>query len=316
MDVREEFANALQLEELRVVNFPSLIFLCGGPVEKKKSVPPFLSARHLILSEIRSKHPDLKPNVRLAEELTDWFRGGLYKSLLEFEEDIAGLSSSIPLFLESPGSIAELGSFVKIPALRDRLVVFVREEHYGKNSFIYLGPILELEEATNRGACVFPWKTKEKRKITVLDEATLRPFVDDIIQEIKKRSQRPKTIQFKTSEVGHKILLMCDIIDMIGVARQKDIITIFEKIGLGGADEVRKWQFILEKLDLIKQQPLNHDRFLIPKSDMNFISYTFKNDAKAKDRLRWTMLFADWIKRNEPRRLTAVRHAKAEEVGV
>lgn len=45
------------------------------------------------------------------------------------------------LILESPGSIAELGTFTQIPDIRDRLVVLVSNNFYGSESYISRGPL-------------------------------------------------------------------------------------------------------------------------------------------------------------------------------
>ena len=45
------------------------------------------------------------------------------------------------LILESPGSIAELGAFTLLPAIRDRLVVLLSDRFYRAESYIARGPL-------------------------------------------------------------------------------------------------------------------------------------------------------------------------------
>ena len=59
-----------------------------------------------------------------------------YDNLLEFEMDVAELSTTIPIFLEGCGALVETGAFFCKPDLRKKLLIIVNTEHFNKDSFI------------------------------------------------------------------------------------------------------------------------------------------------------------------------------------
>ncbi|WP_454703345.1 retron St85 family effector protein [Agrobacterium leguminum] len=59
------------------------------------------------------------------------------------------------LILDSPGSIAELGTFTQMPALRDRLVVLLSNMHYMAESYIARGPLSLLSSANPNSVIYF-----------------------------------------------------------------------------------------------------------------------------------------------------------------
>ena len=58
----------------------------------------------------------------------EYFEHSDYQDLLRFERDLAELSSLTVLFSESPGSIAELGSFAVMNTIQERLLVVMHQE--------------------------------------------------------------------------------------------------------------------------------------------------------------------------------------------
>ena len=100
----EAFASSLDLNASRVLNSPSLIFLCGGPLTQETGDDP--SARAIFYQRLKEEHQDLFKRVLLAEHANKWSRiGRQYGNLLDLENDLAGLSAVILLFVESAGSI-------------------------------------------------------------------------------------------------------------------------------------------------------------------------------------------------------------------
>lgn len=297
MHIREQFAESLDLEGLRIINFPSFIFLCGGPY--KNNGPPFLSVRHFIRNHIQTHHPELANNLLLAETLNDWFRGGYYESLLEFEEDMAGLAACVPIFLESPGSIAELSAFCKT-SVRSKLLVFVQNEHYSSQSFIKFGPLTDIENEFQTSVHVYPWKQQKNR----LNIDSINQHADEICESIRRKVREiPEEAKFNNKIAAHKLLLICDIIDLFGVAINKDITYLLKRHNISEEKEFKKYKFILQRMGLIEERALGEDRYLVATKPAKFIRYSFLRDAYASDILRWKIIIRDWIKKNDSKRL-------------
>ena len=116
-----EWLSSIDLAKTRVIRFPSLIFLCGGGISNNSE--RFKSWRDIFYRHISQNDSSFKENVVLAEEIFRYFEHSAYHDLLHFEQDLAALSSLVVLLSESPGSIAEFGSFAVLRTIQDRLLV-------------------------------------------------------------------------------------------------------------------------------------------------------------------------------------------------
>jgi hypothetical protein len=104
-----DFQSQIKFDQLRLADYPNIIFLCGGEV-KNGGRPK--SLRHKILDEITVKRPDLKEKISLAEDVFDQFDHTTYSDLLSFERDLANFCSITIVIAESAGSIAELAAII------------------------------------------------------------------------------------------------------------------------------------------------------------------------------------------------------------
>lgn len=168
-DPRDEFLKNVDFCQLGVREYPKIAFLCGGnpdviSVSEKQSSPSvwknlfgassratsqpdqhFPSVRCYISHFLTIRYPNL--HYQNAEDVKDWSSYSAYDDLIEFEKDIAHLCKAIVLFVESPGSIAELGSFAVIPEITEKLIVFVHSDYSGATSFVSLGPLKRIKES-------------------------------------------------------------------------------------------------------------------------------------------------------------------------
>ena len=115
-DPRLVFLNRINLGNSRVVFMDDhIVLLCGGKVALKDRPedpdPPTSSLRHAI---IRS---DTAYETYRPEEITDWHADGLFRNLMDFEQELAGICSLVVVILESAGAIAELSAFSQLPEL-------------------------------------------------------------------------------------------------------------------------------------------------------------------------------------------------------
>ncbi|MEN6605007.1 MAG: hypothetical protein ABFD86_21575, partial [Bryobacteraceae bacterium] len=98
-----EFAGWVETKQCRIINTPSLLFLCGGPVEQEPK--PYQSARDYFNRYLLKNEPAIAQRRMLAEELIGWFDQNTFDDVLELEEFLADLSDLIILFVESPGAL-------------------------------------------------------------------------------------------------------------------------------------------------------------------------------------------------------------------
>jgi len=260
-DPRRAFLARVDLAKTRIRNFGGFVFLCGG--RSDPSFAPILSVRHLIYNELTSgRHDDIADRLKFAEDIQDWFRGGVYKDLVTFEEHLAGLSDVIVLIVESPGAIAELGAFAVSPAISDRLLVLVAEIHYEQDSFIKLGPIQRLENKNQDSVLVYDWHDFDlgnhvERFEKLSDEmpgivSAIRAFISP---EITERI-------FKNDDTSHQMLLICDLVDLFGALPYKEIQEFLDILSIEITPEkLDQYLFLLEKCGLLRIKAKGHGRY-------------------------------------------------------
>jgi len=213
IDPRIELLADLDNSQARVVNPPAYIVVCGGPTEGSSG--PYDSARKRFLTFLAVKHADLDALHLLPEQIKEWNHYDVYPDLLLFETDLAHLTSAVVLFVESPGSIAELGSFSCIPELARKLLVVIRQDYYDNESFIVLGPLKHLAEKHSSPICVYDWK---------IDNSDFEPHIPNLVETLiafVKKARAHET--FSVHSVKHRLLLIADLADLFVVIKENEI---------------------------------------------------------------------------------------------
>ncbi|WP_233623400.1 retron St85 family effector protein [Citrobacter braakii] len=202
-----------QFKDLNTANFtvqfmPPVVFVCGGPM-----LPVYSSLRERIFTYTASHDEKLHDSLVLAENFKDYFKDGAYSDLMQFEEDIANISTLIVICLESAGSLVELGLFVNRKSLAQRLLVIVPAEEVEENlekktparsSFIYLGPLEHLKRLDADSVAIYPWPDSKSSKYQEIDL---------IIHDVNKRlNSVKKTEKFNGNNTGHLAILIFEII--------------------------------------------------------------------------------------------------------
>ncbi|AUV87289.1 retron St85 family effector protein [Vibrio campbellii] len=188
------------------VNYPDhRIFVCGGQIDIREHIP--LSFRQRFISELATKHPHIESEIVLAESFKDYFKEHAYRDLLTFEDDIAQLASVVVIFLESPGSLVELGMFCTKPNFYKKLLIVApREETEREDSFIYLGPLHHIRSKEPSSVSIYPWPS-----------TTVAGYSDIHLQDLcasllEKRDNIPKNPTFASDNSGHVALLIFEIV--------------------------------------------------------------------------------------------------------
>lgn len=253
---------------------PPIIFLFGGTIASIGDPP--VSVRGCLYDYIFTKHPALSNNLVIPEDFKDWLHDSIYPDLLSFESDLAQTSALVIIALESPGSIAELGSFSVNPALRNKLIIIISEFHHSQKSFITLGPLRQIPEEN-----IYSYPYSHERLGT-----TLNVYLEDIVLNINNNLAKiNKTEKFDVNNNGHISLLICELLLMFKALKLKEIQHYLELLSINKKLSVTKrLLFLLEKLELIVKKRLGNMDFFIPANSNQRVSFASIDKHKLFDR--------------------------------
>lgn len=233
------------------VNFstPPIIFVCGGPMTQIAA-----SVRERVFTHFaQDTTSNISDHLIAAEDFKDYFKDGAYDDLMEFEDDIASISTLVVIFLESAGSLVELGLFCNRVELKDRLIVFVPAEELeakeegnvpAYSSFIYLGAIQSLKRRNETSVMIYPWADADSIKYEELE------FVISDIKE--KLGKVKKTDQFDLNNSGHMAYLIHDIIRICEPVKLNEIEMALICLDIDySTRKTTKSLYLLEKFKLV-----------------------------------------------------------------
>lgn len=292
------FVKSVKLSECRIVNTPNLVFLCGG--DTGDDPKPYLSARDYFHRHLKKNLPSLIKRVRLAEVINDWFDHDVFCDLLELEEYIAALADLIILFVESPGSIAELGAFATSNHLRPKTLAIVSSTYQQTGTFIADGPVRRLEKENL--VRYFDWDPNAINDSETLE--ALHDMSEELAQFLTDREKDVVTEQLLDREShSHTMLLMADLIDILGITSETEITECLNEWGYG-LDRRRLTQYIslLEHLKIIKRLPFSAQKYYVSRVPSTYVRYDFNADATLRNRDRAKYQIRTTLPVRDPRR--------------
>lgn len=252
-----------QFEQLDISNFNvdishRLLFICGGQINVSADIPP--SFRDRLYSYTACKDRALHDYFILAETFKDYFKENTYPDLLTFEDDIASISSLIIIFLESPGSLVELGIFCNRPEFYKKLLIIVSsQETYNEDSFIYLGPLQYIKSKAQSSVLTYPWPNSDDIKYD-------NDILEDLCENIKsKLDTMPKTEQFNPKISGHLVLLISEIISLCFPIQLGEIELALSCLGLKVSQkEVKRYLYLLQKTGIVDLLTYSSNKYFYP----------------------------------------------------
>ena len=310
----EAFASSLDLDASKVTNSPSLVLLCGGPIQAKLGADP--SLRELFHHHLEDCYPDIFEKVVLAEEANEWVRSGRhYDNLFDLENDLAALSAVILVFVESAGSIAELGAFCQAAPLRDKLVAILEHSHQDDTSFIKAGPVELLRRHHSKGANpvhFLPWlRRPNKHGQRRLLKSAARETVDKFARWLSDYMRSlPDEVKFQKGEAGHRLLLIADSISLCTILLKKDIASFLKGLGIAAPpQDLDKHLFLLEKLRLIDRTDYGNNTYYVAGGESaKYIDYAYKEVGKNWDRQQASSDLTNQLAELDPDRKKAWKH--------
>ena len=205
-----------------------IIFVCGGQLEyidqyknQSDAFPQkFQSLRKFFCDNIfyvqHAKKNVICENIHLAEDFYNYIQVGRYTNLLDFEHDIAQISSHVLIFLESEGALVELGMFIGNKHLNNKLVVVVPNEHRQSESFINFGPLEYLKSINDDSVLTFDWCNNNKNYT--------QDMVQSITEELIEKLPKTKSIAFNSNNSSHHIFLIYELIKIFYPITVKELI--------------------------------------------------------------------------------------------
>lgn len=294
----DSFISTVDPIKATVVSFPEFIAIFGGAIRLKKSRSKPKSYRDAFYRWILDHRDDLKALLLFPENYNDWSDFATYSDLLLFEKDLGYLTSAVLVFLESPGSIAELGAFSQIPSLSERLMVVVKDIHHPKKSFISLGPIRSIKDTQKypHSVCEIP---DEKPDQLVKHIAVIVDMLD------LKRRRTNSTEGYVETNSQHEILLILDLINLFLVILKTELLHLASHFGTNmRMSRLEQILFLLGKTELISSRHYGGIEYYFPlKFKKIYVDYTSKSGCSPFKRARFKALVSQDIERDKNRKI-------------
>jgi len=275
-DPRDNYLKNVDFNDIEVREYPKIAFLCGGNpdvLSDRDATPPtkqyFPSVRSYVSRLLTIMNPGLQ--YKNAEDVKDWNSYSAYDDLIEFEKDIAHICKAIVLFVEGPGSIAELGSFAMIPEITEKLIVFAHSDYSNPVSYISLGPLKKIDSARQDRIHYITWKMDEitlnSEEVTVVLAESMDewgPYACDSIKSFvdERHHMEHASNEYKRTK---EALYIHDIVSLFKAVSEPEIDKYFKSANhkINGADITRSL-FCLEKLELIRPINRGNKIFYVP----------------------------------------------------
>jgi hypothetical protein len=303
--------NAVDIGNTSVRRFDGFIFLCGGPLQGPRD-GAIGSLRHFAVRAATTSHGAISGRrIIVAEQLTHLLQDRNFSDLVEFERYLAALASCVVIFLESPGAIAELGSFSVLPDLRDKVMVVGEQAHAEPPlSFIQLGPIASLRARNPGSVQIYPWHESVNGTLAP-SERRIEECWSSVQEGIEKFARHVvSATRFDSTDLTHQLLLTLDLIDMFSALRQTELRDCLLAFGcnLTSRQTGRNLQ-LLQSLQLITIRHWGNERFAMCVG--NAVGYmTFRHAGERPalfDRARFVSDQLARYERDDPPKAKAIR---------
>ena len=325
-DPRIEFLSSLTLDRVRIKDFPGFIFLCGGPVPPPwGSAPPpapgapvqHLSLRHHLLDHITSNGIELGAPIVVAETFSKWLEFDTYNDLITFERHLAGVANVIPIIVESPGAIAELGAFSQENSIKEKLFVFRREKFADEQSFINFGLLKFVAEADEERVQTYPWLVASEAAPGTENQigTTNAPIVSDVANHIAERVKEnaQKSHKFQKENPGDVMILIEDLIKLMIGLKITEIVTFLTKIGIEIEQKtVAQYLFLLRNLNIVGEKHYGSRFYFSKQIWKTHVEYAFKDGVAPFDRAAFMERLEGNYKEQKDKRLNASRAFAAD----
>ncbi|MCF3478262.1 retron St85 family effector protein [Stenotrophomonas geniculata] len=305
LELIDRFFREVDIDNITVKPFDGYIFLCGGALSSSS----ISSARQYALSRTDSNGCIAGHKVMLAENLTSVLQGDDFLDLLEFEEHIAALSACVLIFVESPGSIAELGSFAVMPHLADKLLVVCEQrlDSALQPSFIFLGPVASLRRRRSGAVQIFPIFNNNDLGADVEKLNECWQFIEESVIESIKRPIPESALNGE--ELGHRMVVVAALVDIFIALKFGELQSLVSGLGIDlSAKQLKKITRMLEQFSLVKKLSYGNHEFFVSISGAPLVTLrpVAKLDSRIFDRIRFKSDVMQFYEASDKRRYQAI----------
>ena len=261
------------------VNFSKQhIFVCGGIVDATSGIPP--SFRDRFIQHSAAHHDEVDDAIVLAESFKDYFKENTYNDLLVFEDEIANLASLVLIFLESPGSLVELGMFCSRDNFYKKLLIVApQEETESEDSFIYLGPLEHIKRKESSSVVVYPWPKNDEAEYE-------QDYLIDLLHHVNEKLHSSlKTSSFNKENSGHVALLVYEIIRLSYPILVGEIELALEALELSiDEGDIKRHLYLLSKLGMVSHNFYSSYTYYYPLfKDLKTVNFGRDKNNKVSD---------------------------------
>ncbi|WP_147292549.1 retron St85 family effector protein [Undibacter mobilis] len=277
----------LNLDKLRVARPSKFIFLCGGVVIRQGGS----RAENLRDYLCRVRPLRLRHEIVLAEKAVQLYRDTAYGDLISFEEDIARIASIVLVIAESPGALAELGSFSSNETIRQVLRVVIQERYESEESFVRFGPIERVKKSKRSYLGVYPWKVRRSGQLIV---STVKPHFREIKKFINEHADAaPLSAAYSQISESALFYLLYWIIHLCLAVEQTNIFEYVQSLdsSVTKEDVVNKL-YCMKLAGWVGKVAYSGKDYLYTLHDVDPFDYSFKSDVTDKDSVRRKLFVA------------------------
>lgn len=257
-----------------VINLPDRIWVFGGNIRDVGEPPGSLRDCFWRKTLEPAFSKPWAEHLARPEDFDDWWAFSGYEDLLTFERDACFLARGTILFVESPGSIAELGCLAAHDSILPRLMTVVQRQFHNEDarrSYLRLGPLDRVERAGQQ--CVIG---------TARPNSMPSDDFDAIVESVDEWVAQPhRHIRFRAEEPAHRILLVADLCDLLLIVKSSDLCELLPFFGVNlPLQSLEQYLELLAFFRFIRKEQRGREVFWMrsPDSDAPWISY------KAADR--------------------------------
>lgn len=306
LDLTGELLRQIDFEKSEIILPRKLVFVCGGKASNLPLSPS--SMRELLLQRaaILGKAGWLgDAEVLLAEAAVNALAKSSFSNLLDLEEFIAAVVHAVLLIVESPGSMCELGAFVKTPEIREKLIVVMPGDFKNAPSFITNGAIKYLEENHSASQVLgFHWKNDSAGVVTASDY-TIDEMATAIPRAMNQVHRAHAKETFRKEKKGHLIYLVLTFCHLLRAAKLVDLKNCFDQAGIDVEEKTIKQCIdtlvICKLLKPVEQGKLTYYVALVKRIPLDI---AWKKGTKNADRdaMRWITRITKAVEKEESHR--------------
>jgi len=308
LDLTGELLGKIDFGRSKIIQPEKLVFVCGGQKSGHPAAPTSMREVLLAKAEAVGKPGVLGgAKVLLAEAAVNALADSSFTNLLELERYIAAVVHAVILIVESPGSMCELGAFVMVNEIRDKLIVVMQGEYVPTPSFITIGAIKYFKDhQANAQVHGYDWKIDKASRVITAPQYAIDAMLAELPLAMEQVHSMHARELFRRDKLGHLIHLTLAFCHLLRAAKLIDIKRCFDHAGIditeNGVKHCIDTLMICKLLKMVPQGRLDYYVALVEKMPLE-IAFKEATPKADKNTLRWITRIAEEIEGEEKFRL-------------